>query len=515
MYKKITYAILIVFSILLNIPYGNTEPISATDQFFLSGQIVPPTAWKGGFIGEKVIFPAVDLLNDLISNPFGTVYIDSQWFIHGGFWVWSVGWISFNHGNSTEKVKISCPANILDKTYIDVCPVSGSVWSRNAGWISLDKNKNTATNSGVYFSPKYWNIQGFWYNKWLWWVPLITGIHLLDCEADPTLPVCEEENINVDGWVPVHFVWRVAIIGQKAGTKIFDFVNTQWDSNQKITVYNHVQHRNIIDTINKNITLLTRNLKELNGFDTFAEFIDRNMKYVYLEWKDLYFTKGTNTALNMYTHGEKITLSDSKIENIETIVVRWGDIVIDRDFNTFESIVGKKNTKHIQPKNMKALVALKDKNGNGGNIVITDDVKKIYAYTIAEGSVFSWEKTYTLDSHQINPYAKLASVTPFSIPSRQLYINWLIISKNTIGGNTNQSLDEVGKCPILVQCDMSNPPRNYDMNYFRLYNSLIQEQLAIPESRNEMKSTLKKAAVIIDYNMNILTNPPAGLENMQ
>ena len=43
----------------------------------------------------------------------------------------------------------------------------------------------------------------------------------------------------------------------------------------------------------------------------------------------------------------------------------------------------------------RALIALKDSNGNGGNIIISDNVKRVYAFVFAEGSIFSGEKTAT------------------------------------------------------------------------------------------------------------------------
>lgn len=74
----------------------------------------------------------------------------------------------------------------------------------------------------------------------------------------------------------------------------------------------------------------------------------------------------------------------------------------------------------------RALIALKDENGSGGNIVISDNVKRIFALMYAEGSIFSGEKTAT---GYIEPY--IAS-SVFNIPTNQLYIYGLIISKNTI-----------------------------------------------------------------------------------
>ena len=37
----------------------------------------------------------------------------------------------------------------------------------------------------------------------------------------------------------------------------------------------------------------------------------------------------------------------------------------------------------------RSIIALKDKNGSGGNIIINNEVKRIYAFLYAEGSIFS------------------------------------------------------------------------------------------------------------------------------
>ncbi len=64
----------------------------------------------------------------------------------------------------------------------------------------------------------------------------------------------------------------------------------------------------------------------------------------------------------------------------KSIIVIGGDIVMDQvDVNSEQWI-----NRTI------GLISLKDPvTGNGGNIVISDQVKRIYAYLYAEGSIFS------------------------------------------------------------------------------------------------------------------------------
>lgn len=110
---------------------------------------------------------------------------------------------------------------------------------------------------------------------------------------------------------------------------------------------------------------------------------------------------------------------------------------------------------------MKAIIALKDENGKGGNVYITENVKKIYGYIVAEGSVFSGYKTTATDA------VSYIENGPFAAPTRQLYVNGLIVSKNTIGGNAQTTLVS---CPVLTPSCNAGNAKNYDMSYFRNYD---------------------------------------------
>lgn len=131
-------------------------------------------------------------------------------------------------------------------------------------------------------------------------------------------------------------------------------------------------------------------------------------------------------------------------------------MVIDTDFNV--PTTGENSFPDAG--HMKAIIALKDENGNGGNVYITENVKKIYAYIVAEGSVFSGYKTATDTVSYIEN-------GPFAAPTRQLYVNGLIVSKNTIGGNVQTTLVS---CPVLTPSCNAGNAKNYDMSYFRNYD---------------------------------------------
>lgn len=89
-----------------------------------------------------------------------------------------------------------------------------------------------------------------------------------------------------------------------------------------------------------------------------------------------------------------------------SIVVEGRDIILD------QSIIGDA----IEPRS-RVIIALKDSSGNGGNIIITKKVERIYAFLYAEGSIYSGEKATTSDP--IIPYVASGA---WNIPAQQIYI---------------------------------------------------------------------------------------------
>ena len=65
-------------------------------------------------------------------SPVTPTTIDANYVFHGNVWIDAVGWLSFDHGITGNEVKI-------DKTCLtssaQVCPITGYLWSKNAGWI--------------------------------------------------------------------------------------------------------------------------------------------------------------------------------------------------------------------------------------------------------------------------------------------------------------------------------------------------------------------------------------------
>lgn len=264
----------------------------------------------------------------------------------------------------------------------------------------------------------------------------------------------------MDG-ISVNFVWRIAIIGNIAGTRIFDFPDQNvW------YVFTTAKHASIINTLRQNIALMSRNITG-TGLDLTSPFnfyIRRNADYE--------FRTG-----DVWPAGKR------------TIIVEWHDIVLD----TTNSIGD------INDPRPRALIALKDEAGNGGNIIISDKVKEVYAMIYAEWSVFSGEKTGTglLDIY--------LSHGAWNIPQKQLYIRGLLISKNTIGWARQTPI----VCPVTTDtCDLATA-EFYDLNYFRTYDPTDPTQRA----GGYTDTRLDNASMIIEYNQAILSDPPPGIEN--
>lgn len=247
---------------------------------------------------------------------------------------------------------------------------------------------------------------------------------------------------------------------------------------------------------------ITRNI-EIN--DALATSVPHS-KFLYGQGKDYCF--GNSCPGENYTINKDTLLRD----DVETIIVKGGNVIIDMDINNTDH-----NKNSENPEKMKGIIVLRDENGKGGDVYITKNVNQIYAYVFAEGSVFSGEKntdgTYRKYIVPENPMD--IGLPTAGLPMRQLYINGVVISKNTIGGNATG--DIVSRCPILVKnCDENNAVE-YDWSYFRLYSPAARGATpALPESRKNISDPrVKNATVIIDYNSNILTKPPIGFEKFQ
>lgn len=478
--------------------------------FLLSGKIVTPPSWDGGHV-DNVWF-ATGWSFTQTDNNFTPVYFDAGGILHGNFWLGTAGWATFDHNVDGYQAEISnCKDNILkqqvQRSSQDLCYITGAAWSENAGWIILEWDKINS-GSGVYFNPNTSNLEWFAWSEALGWVPMFTGKIFDECSKNPescgdtVLPNDWYKDPVSPGSIAVNFIGKVAILGNIAGTKVFEVANKSGYKNQDVGyTYSTVQHAPILNQIRGNVARLTRNLKITDGLATNAP----HNWFLYNNQKD-YCLGGSNpNPCNGYSN---IASLSTIPDDAKTIIVKGKDIIIDGDINNTTDNINSTN-----PTAMKWIIALKDDNGNGWNIYITKNASQIYAYIFAEWSIFSGEKES--DGKTVK-YIESGDVGTSGLPVNQLYINGIVISKNTIGWNANSN-SIVSKCPIIVsECYITNAT-SFDWSYFRAYSDgALGAKSSLPDSRKHITDTrVKNATVIIDYNNNILKNPPVGFENFQ
>lgn len=493
--------------------------------FSLFGKIMGLEKWKGGTVGN------VQFLTDEVANN-NPVTIDRSGNLHGNFWVWTVGWVTFNHNhtNSNYTARIECPEDIFttsvksDSIKNLVCPAKWYAWSQNSGWISLDKGIH-GTGSWVYFNPNSANLEWFAWSQSIGWVPMITSGTWAELipEIDNNWEVAFTGSFWTDRyntWATasnINFIGKVVAIGNTAGTKIFDIQNAYWYHNQQniASSYTTVQHANLFNRLRGNVAQMVRNIP--SDIDNPNNTNDK--KFIYSDKYDYCISdekneNGINISCNWYNNDN----NDGVVKNInisnfnkDTIIVKWKDIIIDTDFvyNNVNS-----DSSIIHPENIKWIIALKNDSWSWWNIYITENVSQIYAYIVAEWSIFSGEKNQNWTIKLYNSEKN----NPFNIPNKQLYINWLLISKNTIGWQ-QQDVNS-SKCPILTSaCSYwNNNVHTFDFNYFRQNNPIsplkFPTATSLPASRSGISDLkkIKEAIMIIDYNNNILINPPIGFE---
>lgn len=226
-----------------------------------------------------------------------------------------------------------------------------------------------------------------------------------------------------------------------------------------------------MNELRKNVAVLSRNVADTVLEDPFSDFsflIEKNGDYIFDLSNPIWPT------------------------NKRTIVVVGHDVILDT-----ANDIGS-----TSPSTTKALIVLKDFQWNGGNVVVTDKVKRVYAAIYAEGSIFSWEKDAI--SGNIVPYVLSGAL---NIPQNQLYIKGLLISKNTIGWA--QQIPTI--CPVVVnECDLTNS-QIYDLNYFRTYDVTDSSQKSTPVGMIDPR--LDDAPMIIDYEQSIVSDPPPGVSH--
>lgn len=451
----------IVISLLLT---ASIVVLASSSSFTIKGVFNTQNWWTGGIY---------DLWWNLVWKPWRVDFDSSSGIItstgsfSGTFWIGNVGWTSFSHDIPGQEMVIQCPDDILNIA-TQLCYISGAAWSKNAGWIIFWSGA-LGSGSGAYYNPNTASISGWGWNRWLWWVPLWSGLSgSLAFSASPIAPLAS---------VSLHFVSKIAIVGNIAGTRVYS-VSNSWITNQDVWyTYKTVNHASILNLIRKNIALMTRNISPaVIADETTANPFDFIVKNVDFSFDPSWY------------------LSSWK----RTIIVRWWDVIMTGTGINADPVA---LTKPIW------IIALKDDTWSGWNIIISENVKRISAYMYAEWSIFSWEKSAT------GLIVKYTDWWPFNIPQWQLYIRGLAASKNTIGG-AQQSLP-TPVCPVLISvCDLVTA-KWYDWDYFRIFDPSDSSQRAIPTIRNsEFPTVIQDSVMIIDYDEWILTDPPPGFREM-
>ncbi|MBC7504088.1 hypothetical protein H7169_03880 [Candidatus Gracilibacteria bacterium] len=386
--------------------------------------------------------------------------------LSGSFWIGNVGWVTFDHGVVGSSAQLNCPTDILNNA-TQLCPISGSAWSQNSGWIVFGSSE-IGIGSGAYYNPNTGNLEGWGWNKALGWVPLWSGL------TGSTTPTVITPTDPLNG-APINFVSKIAIVGNIAGSRVFSVVNSPIVNQDVGYSYKTINHANILNMIRRNIALMSRNIDQttLESVGSPHAFIIR------ADGSDYRIDSGWNVGT---------------INSKRTIIIIGGDIILDQAYINSE----------LWANRGIALIALQSSTGVGGNIIITNKVKQIYAYMYAEGTVYSGNKVLST----IIPYTQSGI---WNVPQMQLYIRGFVTSKNTIGG-AQQKPTPI--CPVLTPLCGPTTAYAYDWDYFRTYDPSDTGQSSLPSERSSV-AKLKSAAMIIEYDANILIDPPPGFQEFQ
>jgi hypothetical protein len=210
----------------------------------------------------------------------------------------------------------------------------------------------------------------------------------------------------------------VKILGQNNARSEYGTIGT--DSNTRMS---------FINTLRKNISLMNR------GRRTYA---------------DVDYRVSTTD----------MSVQDGDFTNHRTIIVIGGDITITENISKRDESL--------------AIIALADEEGNGGNIIIEDDVTDVYVGLFTERAVRS-----TGDS--------------------QLYIYGALVSGNTLGETA------AGICPYYVTSCTN--PKHYDLEYLRTYDGTDPAKASMSTRATEHTTS----ALIIEYDMRLQSDPPPGI----
>jgi hypothetical protein len=324
------------------------------------------------------------------------------------------------------------PVEILPAENLNIMTpwlLSGAVWSENAGWIALESLDSSYT--GVTYTPGTQHLDGIGWSDRLGYI-----------------------DFSWYNWVPTSRVFKnkVKILWAIGGNKVY---NTEYYVGEG---FNAAKTTGFINDVRKNVGRLTRALGFANINTTPTTTISHN---------NIAYYKNTTPTL-----GTRIWDN-----NLLAIIAHGGDIIIDQDIPLDADV-----------EHPRAIIALKDSDGNGGNIYIGEDVKNIYTSIISEGSIYSWDAP----THIYNSDADKVS----NLPVNQLYIFGSLIGRNTIGWGSNVASPV---CPFSENTCIWERSLRYDLNYFRTFDMLPSHQ--------SDKNGYDEYSIVLEYDPRILGDP--------
>jgi hypothetical protein len=158
-----------------------------------------------------------------------------------------------------------------------------------------------------------------------------------------------------------------------------------------------------LNKIRENVAILTRNITNTYTNSSFGTSAP-----IRLGNKILFINNGGTNKTLRYTD----IVSDFPSGSVDSIIVIGGDIIIGTGVINNTS----------KPK---GIIVLKNAAGLGGNIVITNNVKKIESSIFTEGTVYSGDDMANLYND--------TTLKVTTLGENQLYIKGSLISRNTIG----------------------------------------------------------------------------------
>ena len=358
--------------------------------------------------------------------------------------VWVISFMSWAQINPPASGKV-----------IDLWTVSGTASGIYCGEIQLD---------GVSYDPNSKKLTWAWWNHGIGRVPFGTTTTLITWGSIV--------NDTISEW----FQWRVKVLGNIGGNSSFDTFYTL-GARLNTSLMNDTLQR-----IRKNVAIITRNIPPgyANSFATNTPQALGN-KIIY-----------TNTTSTYQVLTYSTIPTSFPTDSIDSLIVIGGDLIIDRDI--YEPVV---------KKNPKGIIVLKNEAWAGGNIIVTNAVKKIESSIFTEGTLYSGNSRSDLYNDSIAEIASLGE--------NQLYIHGSLISRNTIGGSftTPSPTCVYGETTATCTPEWSI---QYDLNYFRQTppNRTIVAPAPSTRGYGDDITNFDNYSLIIEIDPRLAVTPPPG-----